>query len=45
VKSPPPLTVAEAAARSGFAPSALQFYEREGLITAGRTSGNQRRYE
>ena len=43
--SPPPLTVAEAAARSGFAPSALRFYEREGLITAGRTSGNQRRYE
>lgn len=38
------LTVAEVAARSGFAPSALRFYERRGLIDAGRTSGNQRRY-
>jgi MerR family redox-sensitive transcriptional activator SoxR len=38
------LTVGEVAARSGFAPSALRFYEREGLIDAGRTSGNQRRY-
>jgi MerR family redox-sensitive transcriptional activator SoxR len=39
------LTVAEVAARSGFAASALRFYEREGLIAATRTSGNQRRYE
>jgi MerR family redox-sensitive transcriptional activator SoxR len=39
------LTVSEVAARSGFAPSALRFYEREGLIRAGRTTGNQRRYE
>src|SRR5215472_19138449 len=39
------LTVSEIAARSGFAPSALRFYEREGLIHATRTSGNQRRYE
>jgi MerR family redox-sensitive transcriptional activator SoxR len=39
------LTVSEVARRSGFAPSALRFYEREGLITARRTSGNQRRYE
>jgi MerR family redox-sensitive transcriptional activator SoxR len=39
------LTVSEVAQRSGFAPSALRFYEREGLITAHRTSGNQRRYE
>ena len=31
--------------RSGFAPSALRFYEREGLIAATRTGGNQRRYE
>ena len=38
------LTVSEVAARSGFAPSALRFYEREGLIDARRTSGNQRRY-
>ena len=39
------LTVSDVAARSGFAPSALRFYEREGLIHATRTSGNQRRYE
>ena len=39
------LPVGEVAARSGFAPSALRFYEREGLIWASRTSGNQRRYE
>lgn len=38
------LTVSEVAHRSGFAPSALRFYEREGLVTAGRTSGGQRRY-
>ena len=30
--------------RSGVAVSALHFYEREGLITSRRTSGNQRRY-
>ena len=39
------LTVADVARRSGFAPSALRFYEREGLISATRTSGGQRRYE
>jgi MerR family redox-sensitive transcriptional activator SoxR len=39
------LTVSEVAARSGFAPSALRYYEREGLIAASRTSGGQRRYE
>lgn len=39
------LTVSDVAHRSGFAPSALRFYEREGLIHATRTSGNQRRYE
>ena len=38
------LTVAEVARRSGFAPSALRFYEREGLISASRTVGGQRRY-
>ncbi|HZM67211.1 MAG TPA: redox-sensitive transcriptional activator SoxR [Nakamurella sp.] len=38
------LTVTEVAQRSGFAPSALRFYEREGLIAATRTTGNQRRY-
>lgn len=39
------LTVAQVASRSGFAPSALRFYEREGLIAAQRTAGRQRRYE
>ncbi|MFC6355730.1 redox-sensitive transcriptional activator SoxR [Luethyella okanaganae] len=38
------LTVGEVAARSGAAVSALHFYERQGLITSTRTSGNQRRY-
>jgi MerR family redox-sensitive transcriptional activator SoxR len=38
------LTVGEVAERSGFAPSALRFYEREGLIHATRTAGGQRRY-
>ncbi|MFM9369670.1 redox-sensitive transcriptional activator SoxR [Streptomyces sp. Da 82-17] len=37
-------TVGELAERSGVAPSALRFYEREGLISSRRTSGNQRRY-
>jgi MerR family redox-sensitive transcriptional activator SoxR len=45
VKTTDLLTVSEVAARSGFAPSALRFYEREGLLHASRTSGNQRRYE
>jgi MerR family transcriptional regulator, redox-sensitive transcriptional activator SoxR len=39
------LTVSDVAERSGFAPSALRYYEREGLIQATRTSGNQRRYQ
>ena len=39
------LTIGELAARSGLATSALRFYEEKGLITSGRTSGNQRRYE
>jgi len=39
------LTVSEVAERSGFAASALRFYEREGLIHATRTTGNQRRFE
>jgi MerR family redox-sensitive transcriptional activator SoxR len=39
------LTVSEVARRSGFAASALRFYERVGLVHATRTSGNQRRYE
>jgi MerR family redox-sensitive transcriptional activator SoxR len=39
------LTVSDVAERSGFAPSALRFYERLGLVRATRTTGNQRRYE
>ena len=39
------LTVSEIANRSGFAPSAIRFYDREGLITATRTAGGQRRFE
>ncbi|ABW10741.1 MULTISPECIES: redox-sensitive transcriptional activator SoxR [Parafrankia] len=38
------LTLGEVVHRSGFTPSALRFYEREGLLTASRTSGGQRRY-
>lgn len=39
------LTVSEVAHRSGSAASTLRYYEREGLISASRTSGGQRRYE
>jgi MerR family redox-sensitive transcriptional activator SoxR len=45
VRTTDQLTVSDVAARSGYAPSALRFYEREGLIKATRTAGNQRRYE
>lgn len=38
------LTPGELAQRAGVAISALHFYEREGLISSRRTSGNQRRY-
>ena len=38
------LTVGEVAERSGFAASAVRFYERVGLISAQRSSGGQRRY-
>jgi MerR family transcriptional regulator, redox-sensitive transcriptional activator SoxR len=38
------LTPGEMAERAGVTVSALHFYEREGLITSRRTSGNQRRY-
>ncbi|HKR71949.1 MAG TPA: redox-sensitive transcriptional activator SoxR [Streptosporangiaceae bacterium] len=41
---PAHLTISELAARSGAAPSALRYYEDLGLITAERTTGNQRRY-
>ncbi len=39
------LTIGDLSARSGVAPSALRYYESQGLITATRTTGNQRRYE
>ncbi len=39
------LTIGELAERSGVAASALRFYEAKGLISAHRTSGNQRRYD
>ncbi|WP_448222801.1 redox-sensitive transcriptional activator SoxR [Gordonia iterans] len=38
------LSVGEISRRTGVAVSALHFYEREGLITATRSSGGQRRY-
>jgi MerR family transcriptional regulator, redox-sensitive transcriptional activator SoxR len=48
VPSVPPsvqeLTVGQLSSRSGVAISALRFYEAQGLIFAGRTTGNQRRY-
>ena len=38
------LTIGELSARRGVSRSGLRFYEREGLISARRTDGNQRRY-
>jgi MerR family redox-sensitive transcriptional activator SoxR len=38
------LTVGQVADRSGFAPSALRYYERLGLVAATRTTGGQRRF-
>src|SRR5260221_6698910 len=39
------LTVGEIARRSGFADSAVRYYERLGLVSAIRTAGGQRRVE
>jgi MerR family redox-sensitive transcriptional activator SoxR len=39
------LTIGDVAHRSGLPPSALRFYERQGLLRTTRTSGGQRRYE
>jgi MerR family redox-sensitive transcriptional activator SoxR len=39
------LTIGEVAQRTGAATSALRYWEDLGLITAVRTTGNQRRYE
>lgn len=38
------ISIGELSSRSGVSQSALRFYERKGLIRAGRTDGNQRRY-
>lgn len=38
------LTIGALSERTGVAPSALRFYEAEGLITSTRTSGGRRRY-
>jgi MerR family redox-sensitive transcriptional activator SoxR len=38
------LSIGELSERSGVSQSALRFYERQGLIAARRTDGNQRRY-
>jgi MerR family redox-sensitive transcriptional activator SoxR len=38
------LTIGEMSERTGVAPSALRFYEAEGLIHASRSDGGQRRY-
>lgn len=38
------LTIGTVAERTGVAPSALRYYEAEGLISSSRTDGNQRRY-
>src|SRR3954447_1790948 len=43
-RMPDHLTIGELSSRSGVAASALRFYEDVGLISAERTSGNQRRY-
>src|SRR4051812_1875058 len=40
----PRLTVGDLARASGVAPSAVRFYEKNGLVTSERTSGNQRRF-
>ena len=39
------LTIGEMAERAGVAPSALRYYETQGLISSTRTTGNQRRYQ
>ena len=39
------LPMGEISARSGFAASALRFYEAEGLITASRSPGGRRLFE
>jgi len=38
------LSMGDVARLAGVAPSAVRFYERHGVVTAYRTSGNQRRF-
>ncbi|MDQ3615662.1 MAG: redox-sensitive transcriptional activator SoxR [Actinomycetota bacterium] len=38
------MNVSDVARRSGFAASALRYYEKEGLVQASRSGGGQRRY-
>ncbi len=38
------MPIGEVAHRAGIAPSALRFYEAQGLVTAERSGGGQRRY-
>ena len=38
------LSIGEVSARSGLAPSALRYYEEQGLVAASRTAGGARRY-
>jgi MerR family transcriptional regulator, redox-sensitive transcriptional activator SoxR len=38
------LTIGEVAARAGVAPSALRYYEQQGLVSATRTPGGARRF-
>jgi MerR family redox-sensitive transcriptional activator SoxR len=38
------MTVGQVSARAGFAPSALRWYEAQGLVSATRTPGGARRY-
>src|SRR4051812_42648969 len=39
------LSIGEVAHRCGMAPSALRYYESEGLVRSERSDGGQRRYE
>src|SRR3954470_10580901 len=39
------VSIGEVSARSGVSPSALRFYESEGLIRASRSGSGRRRYE
>jgi MerR family redox-sensitive transcriptional activator SoxR len=39
------MSIGQVSTRSGVAPSALRFYEDQGLISSRRTAGNQRQYQ